>query len=112
MKDKLPPKANKIECGIINLENSDKQGSHWVPYYKNSDKKYDFNSYGISPSPKELVKYLGPENLVYNSKRFQTYNDLPICGHLCLTMLKKLSSGEKLQLACSLQLKGGDHLFP
>ena len=38
MKDELLPKANKIECGILNLENSDKQGSHWVAYYKNGDK--------------------------------------------------------------------------
>ena len=61
MKDELSPKANKIECGIINLENSDKQGSHWVAYYKNNDKKYYFNSYGNAPPPKELVKYLGPK---------------------------------------------------
>ena len=97
MKDELPPKANKVECGIINLENSDKEGSHWAAYYKNGDKKYYFNSYGNAPPPKELVKYLGPENLVYNSERFQNYDDPPICGHLGLTMLKKLSSGEKLQ---------------
>jgi hypothetical protein len=61
MKDELPPKANKIECSIINLENSDKQESHWVAY-KNGDKEYCFNFYGKALPPKELVKYLGPEN--------------------------------------------------
>lgn len=39
MKDELPKKFNKIECGIINLENSDKERSHWTAYYKNNDKK-------------------------------------------------------------------------
>jgi hypothetical protein len=39
MKDALPQKSNKIECGIINLENTDQSGSHWVAYYKNNDKK-------------------------------------------------------------------------
>ena len=73
MKDELPPKANKIECSIINLENSHKQESHWVAY-KNGDKEYYFNSYGKAVPPKELVKYLGPENLAYNSERFQNYN--------------------------------------
>jgi len=33
------------------------------------------------------------KNLLYN-ERFQNYNDPPICGHLCLIVLKKLSKGE------------------
>ena len=56
-----------------------------------SNKKYYFDSYGYAPPPKELVKYLGPESLVYNSERIQYYNDPPICGHLCLIVLEKLS---------------------
>jgi len=46
MKDDLPKKINKIECGIVNLQNSNQGGSHWVAYYKNNNKKYYFNSYG------------------------------------------------------------------
>jgi hypothetical protein len=38
MKDKLPQKINEVECGIINLELSDKNGSLWTAYYKNYDK--------------------------------------------------------------------------
>jgi hypothetical protein len=33
MKDELLDKVNKVECGIINLENSDEDGSHWTAYY-------------------------------------------------------------------------------
>jgi len=72
-------------------KNSNKGGSHWFAYYKNHDKKYYFDSYGNASLPKELVKYLGAENLFYNSYRFQNYNDPPICGHLCLIVLEKLS---------------------
>jgi len=97
MKDALPQKSNKIECGIINLENTDQSGSHWVAYYKNNDKKFYFDSYGNASPPKEIVKYLGPENLFYNSKRFQNYNDPLICGHLCLIVLKKLSKNENYE---------------
>ena len=97
MKDELPQKINKIQCGIINLENTNQNGSHWVAYYKNNDEKYYFDSYGNAPPPKELVKYLGPENLFYNSKRFQNYNDPAICGHLCLTVLEKLSKNESYE---------------
>ena len=32
MKDELLQKINNIECGIINLENSNESGSQWVAY--------------------------------------------------------------------------------
>ena len=38
MKEGLPQKVNKVECGIINLENSSEEESHSVAYYKNNDK--------------------------------------------------------------------------
>lgn len=90
MKDELPKYPNKIECGIINLENSYQLGSHWTCYYKNNDKTYYFDSYGDSKPPIELVKYIGSHNLWYNEDRVQDFNDPPICGHLCLLFLKYL----------------------
>ena len=78
MKDELLQKVNNVECDIINLQNSNESGSHWVAYYKNNDKKYYFDSYGYAPFTKELVKYLGSEILFYNSTKFQNYNDPPI----------------------------------
>ena len=57
MKDELPQKINKIECGIINLEDTYQEGNHWTAYYKNKDKKYYFDSCGDAPPPKELVRY-------------------------------------------------------
>jgi hypothetical protein len=38
MKDALSQKVNKVESGIINLENFDDDGSHWTAYYKNDNK--------------------------------------------------------------------------
>ena len=75
------------------MEDSVLNGSHWVAYYKNSNKKYYFDSYGDACPPKELVRYLGSKNLVYNKSRLQNYDDPPICGHLCLIVLEKLSKG-------------------
>jgi len=90
MKDELAQKINMVKCGIINLKNSDQERSHWTSYYKNNNKKYYFDSYGNAPPPKELFKYLGSENVIYNTIRYQNYNDPPICGHLCLAVLKHL----------------------
>jgi hypothetical protein len=89
-------KINAIECGVINLEDCDKEGSHWAASYKNNDKKY-FDSYRNAPPPKELVIYPGFKNLIYNKRRFQNYYDLLICGHLCIIVLKKQSKGENYE---------------
>jgi len=91
MKDELPQRPKNIECGIINLENQNQEGSHWTAYYKNKDLKYYFDSYGNIVPPIELVKYLGKNNLYYNEKRIQNFNDPPICGHLCLLVLKDIN---------------------
>ena len=90
MKDELPLKTKKVECGIINLQNLNEAGSHWTAYYKSSYKYY-FDSYGNTHPPKELVKYLGKDNLFYNEERIQNYDDPPICGHLCILILKAFS---------------------
>lgn len=104
MKDELPQKIYTLECGIINLENSDQEGSHWTAYYKNNDKKYYFHSYGKAPPPKQLAKYLGFKNIIYNTRRFQNYNDPPFCSHLCLAVLKQLSKNPNYETALK-QLK-------
>jgi hypothetical protein len=45
-KDTLPSKINKIECGILNLDISKNNGTHWVCYYKTNEKCYYFDSFG------------------------------------------------------------------
>ena len=87
MKDELPKKPRDIECGIINLENHDQLGSHWVAYYKQGKISNYFDSYGNAPPPLELQTYLKNSDIYYNKERFQDYDDLPICGYLCLHFL-------------------------
>ena len=75
---------------IINLQNSDKKGSHWVCI---KDKKYYFDPYGIKPT-KEVEDFLDPdENYYYNTLQVQP-NETKICGILCLYMLYKLEKGD------------------
>lgn len=95
MKDELPLRPKRNECGILNLENSDEDGSHWVAYFKRGMDKYYFDSYGDAKPPKELINYLGSDNLYYNKDAIQFYDDPPICGHLCLLVLQTLCNGNK-----------------
>lgn len=95
MKDELPNKPNKNESGVLNLENSYQNGSHWVCWIKKNKLKFYFDSYGDANPPKELVNYLGEDNLYYNENRIQNYSDPPICGHLCLKFLKIVNNIKK-----------------
>ena len=94
LRDTLPKKPRKNECGILNLDDSNGSGSHWCFFSKRGKEQLYFDSYGLPP-PTELLEYLkGP--VLYNSERIQPDNEV-FCGHLCLYVLKKLSEGHEFQ---------------
>lgn len=87
MKDKLPARIWENETGIVNLDNANGPGTHWVCYKKIFDTVYYFDSFGNLPPPKELMKYFKPaKNVMYNFNRIQLENT-NICGQLCLDFL-------------------------
>ena len=103
MRDNLPKKIRKKECGIMNFNTSLQNGSHWVAYYKNDKYRVYFDSFGCI-CPIELQQYLKSpsefENNIKcihrNTEQVQKPNTV-ICGHLCLYVLKALSQGQDFQ---------------
>ena len=94
MKDELLEyKGNKPI--ILNDQNSNQSGSHWVCLKKNSgstllntdssgkEKGFYFDSYGIIP-PKEVFEYLN--DFKYSTFQIQPDNS-EMCGQLCLFVL-------------------------
>ena len=94
MRNDLPTEPRSRECGILNLDDVSGRGTHWVCWYKNSKRKYYFDSFGVQP-PEELIRYL-TSPIFYNTERIQPDNQV-ICGHLCLFVLCRLSRGENYQ---------------
>ena len=88
VRDNLPRKPNKTECGILNLDDASGNGTHWTMWYRKNDTNYYFDSYGIQP-PLEMKRYLSTERIQPKGEVF--------CGHLCLYVLKELSLGHHLQ---------------
>src|SRR5678816_1027780 len=84
MRDALPKRPRRNECGILNLDDSNGAGTHYCSFLKNGKDKIYFDSYGLAP-PTELVKYLG-DPVYYNSERIQPDNEV-FCGHLCLSLI-------------------------
>ena len=103
MRDTLPKKTWKKECGIMNFNTSDQSGSHWVCWYKIGSTRIYFDSFGCI-TPIKLQNYLKttPEFrnntpcIQRNSEQVQEANT-QICGQLCLYVLKNLSQGKKFQ---------------
>lgn len=89
MRDNLPKKPLRQECGIVNLDSSTGPGTHWVAYHKKNENVQYFDSFGNLKPPMEIILYLGG-NIKYNYKAFQSYDTI-ICGHLCIHFLNYLS---------------------
>ena len=86
MKDELLEyKGNKPI--ILNYQNSNQSGSHWVCLNKNTGSGtkpgFYFDSYGIIP-PKEVFEYL--DDFKYSTFQIQPDNT-EMCGQLCLFVL-------------------------
>lgn len=81
-------KPFKNECGIINLDSSVGDGTHWTAYVKKGSSVVYFDSFGDLPPPRELCAYLKDYVISYNHTQFQTYNSVN-CGHLCLKFLSQ-----------------------
>ena len=91
LRDTLPKKSRKKECGILNLDDTTGSGTHWVAWF---NKKYYFDSYGLQP-PNEMIDYIKTP-ILYNTEQVQQ-SDQVFCGHLCLYVLQQLSDGKDLQ---------------
>ena len=99
MRDTLPLKPQKIECGVMNLNQSYQAGSHWVCYYKNGNERIYFDSFG-QITPIEIQRYLktpyefkSNEEVIHrNTDIVQNINSTN-CGHLCLIVLHALARG-------------------
>ena len=90
----LPKIQHRVESGILNLDNSRGDGTHWTAWYTSVGIKIYFDSYGLVP-PEELIDYL-KQPIYCNTDCIQP-KDTVVCGHLCLYVLKRLSDDYEYQ---------------
>ena len=98
MRNDLPAKPWKKECGILNLDSINHEGTHWVAWYKNGKERYYFDSFGQYP-PFELLHYLKTSMeidrdlpAIKRSAVTVQHDQSKECGALCLYVLKQLST--------------------
>ena len=85
-KDNVPLLKNS-QSTIINLQDSDKSGSHWVSYKKISNKTFYFDSYAVSFIPDIIKKQYPNHRFICNIHRVQSM-DSNQCGRYCILFVK------------------------
>ena len=76
---------------VINLNESDEPGSHWVAMFFGSDLVLYFDSFGLAP-PQELLTLCEKHgiNYAYNNAQYQALTSV-LCGYYCLFFLNEIS---------------------
>lgn len=100
MRNELPKRPRKTECGILNLDDTNPNdgigslsgsGTHWTCWWKSGNNKIYFDSFGLI-MPLEMQQYLKKPISYWSEIELQERNSV-ICGHICLYILKKLTEG-------------------
>jgi hypothetical protein len=94
MRDALPiDGVYENESGIVNLDNTEGPGTHWVAYARRGNRSVYFDSFGNLRPPRELTRYLEKNGttIQYNRTPYQRYNQSN-CGQLCLRFLQTVDN--------------------
>ena len=87
----------KIKDGayIINLDEYESIGTHWIALYVNAKNVTYFDSFGVEHIPKEIKKFIGNKNIITNVYRIQAYNSI-ICAYFCIGFIDFMLKRKKL----------------
>ena len=86
---------NKDGFYIINLDNSNGNGTHWTSLFYHPLNSYYFDSYGFVP-PLEVEKKIRP--YIYNDADIQVFNS-EACGYYALAFIKFLNDKSNKEVA-------------
>ena len=76
---------SKIKHGayIINLDEHESTGTHWIALYINAENVTYFDSFGVEHIPKEIIKLIGNKSITTNIYRIQACDSI-MCGYICI----------------------------
>lgn len=96
-REQVGPKTKKPGCYLVNMDDVDSSGTHWVALYlmKNSPTLVNgeyFDSFGLPP-PKSVVRLSDNGTIRFNDWQIQTKPEMS-CGLYCLAYLKARLAGK------------------
>ena len=81
-RNNLPNKIKK-EAYVINLDEYENTGTHWVSLFVKPKYTVYFDSFGVEHIPKEINKFIGNKKIKASIFRIPAYDSI-MCGYLCI----------------------------
>ena len=87
---------NKIKKGayVINLDEHENTGTHWVSLFIKLKYTVYFDSFGVEHIPKEITKFIR-NHIKNNIFRIQAYDSI-MCGYFCTEFINYMLKGKTL----------------
>ena len=88
---------NKIEKGayVINLDEYENTGMHWIALFVKPRYTFYFGSFGIEHVLKEIKHAIGNKEIKGNKFRTQAYDSI-MCGYFCIEFINYMLEGKTL----------------
>ena len=102
-RNNLPNKIKK-DLFLINLDEYENTGTHWVSLFVKTNEFIYFDSFGVEHIPKEINKFIGNsdttkssslERIKCNIFRIQVYDSI-MCGCFCIEFINYMLKGKTL----------------
>ena len=96
---------NKIKKGayVINLDEYENTGTHWIALFVKTNEAIYFDSFGIEHIPKEINKFINNDTtkpsvitrIKSNIFRIQAYDSI-MCEYFCIEFINYMLNGKTL----------------
>ena len=80
------PKITKRGAYVINLDEYENTGTHWIFLFVKTNEVIYFDSFGIEHIPKEINKLIVNKKIKANIFRIQAYDSI-MCGYFCIEFI-------------------------
>ena len=90
----LPNKIKK-RAYVINLDEYENTGTHWVSLFVKPKYTVYFDSFGVEHIPKEINKFIGNSDTKSNIFRIQEYYSI-MYGYFCIEFINYMLKGKTL----------------
>ena len=88
------PKTIKKGAYVINLDEYENTGMHWVPFFVKRKYTVYFDSFGVEHIPKEINKFINSD-IKSNIFRIQAYDSI-MCRYFCIEFIDYMLKGKTL----------------
>ena len=88
---------NKIKKGayVLNLDEYENTGAHWVSLFVKTNEVIYFDSFGVEHIPEEINKFIGNKKIKASTFRMQAYDSI-MCGYFRIEFINYMLKGKTL----------------